>query len=226
MSQTVSDVRASIRDLVREFADFDPATLYEAAGKRGMVDPAIRPAWPGARICGAAMTVQCPPGDNLMLHKAVAAAQPDDVIVASVDNHVIAGAWGEILTVAAQTRGVVGLVIDGAVRDIEAIARLGFPIFSRGLAIGSCTKNRPGTIDCPLNFGGVTVYPGDIVVGDSDGIVIVDRTCAGAIYESAVERRRREQEIIAKLRQGKTTLELLGLNGAADPEAEEEGSLR
>src|SRR5262245_56968513 len=93
------------------FAEFDPATLYEAAGQKGMIDPAIRPAWPGARVCGRAATVECPPGDNLMLHVAVANATPGVVLVATVGGYLSAGAWGEILTAAAQARGIAGLVI-------------------------------------------------------------------------------------------------------------------
>src|SRR3972149_1124155 len=94
------------------FREFDPATLYEAAGRRGMVDPAIRPAWPGAKVCGIAASLECPPGDNLMLHLAVAAATPGVVLVANAGGFLRAGAWGEILTVAAQAKGVAGLVID------------------------------------------------------------------------------------------------------------------
>ena len=118
---------------LERFLIFDPATLYEAAGLRNMVDPTIRPAWPGAKICGVAATVQCPPGDNLMLHQAVAAAVQGQVIVANTGSYLLTGAWGEILTVAAQAKGIVGLAIDGAVRDIEAIAGLRFPIFSRAI---------------------------------------------------------------------------------------------
>ena len=129
-------------DTVERFAEFDPATLYEAAGRQGMVDPAIRPAWPGAKVCGPALTVECPPCDNLMLHVAVAQADPGVVIVATVGGHLMAGAWGEILTEAARARGIAGLVIDGAVRDIDAIEAARFPVFSRGLAIGSCTRKR------------------------------------------------------------------------------------
>ena len=109
-----------------------------------MVDPSIRPAWAGAQLCGVAATVECPPADNLMLHHAVAAAIPGVVIVANLGGYLLKGAWGEILTVAAQARGVVGLAVDGAVRDIEAIKEHAFPVFSRGLAIGACTKERPG----------------------------------------------------------------------------------
>ena len=197
--------------LAERFSSFDPATLFEAAGRQGMVDPAIRPAWRGAKICGVAATVECPPGDNLMLHMAVAEAEEEVVLVANVSSFMLAGAWGEVLTVAAQARGIVGLVIDGAVRDIDAIERLGFPIFSRGLAIGACSKERPGTLNEPIQLGGATVRSGDIIVGHSDGLVVVDQTRADEVFENATKRQQREAEMIEQLRRGRTTIELLGL---------------
>jgi len=203
--------------IAEQFVGFDPATLYEAAGHRGMVDPAIRPAWAGAHICGIASTVECPPGDNLMLHHAVAAAKPGIIIVATMGNYLWTGAWGEILTVAAQAKGVAGVVADGAVRDIAAISERLFPIFSRGLAIGSCTKERFGSLDVPIQFGGVTVRPGDIVVGDIDGLVIVPREQAEEVLTAASARRVREMEIMEDLRKGKTTIELLRLPGLVKP---------
>ena len=202
---------ANTRDIVERFVDFDPATLFEAAGRNGNVDPAIRPAWHGAKVCGRAITVECPPGDNLMLHIAVANAKPGAIIVATVGGFLLAGAWGEILTEAALACGVAGLVIDGAVRDIDAIEALRFPVFSRGLAIGSCTKERPGKLDVPIQLGGAAVRPGDLVVGNADGLVVVEQGRIEEVYQAAVERRKRESEIITKLRQGRTTLELLGL---------------
>ena len=196
---------------VGKFVGFDPATLYEAAGHQGMVDPAIRPAWAGARLCGIALTVDCPPGDNLMLHHAVAAAEPGVIIVAQVGEYRLAGCWGEILTVAAQQKGVAGLAVDGAVRDVEAIAERQFPVFSRSLAIGSCTKERFGRLGAPIRFGGVPVLSGDIIVGDADGIVVVDRERVDEVNQKACARRIREAEIMEQLSQGKTTVELLGL---------------
>jgi 4-hydroxy-4-methyl-2-oxoglutarate aldolase len=196
---------------VERFAAFDPATLYEAAGQKGMVDPAIRPAWPGARVCGRAATVDCPPADNLMLHIAVANAQPGVVIVATVTNYLLTGAWGEILTAAARARGIAGLVIDGAVRDIDAIREARFPVFSRGLAIGSCTKERAGKLDVPIQLGGALVRPGDVIVGDADGVVVIEQERLDEVYATAVSRRQRESEIIAQIREGRTTIELLGL---------------
>ena len=212
-------MRINTENVVEQFVGFDPATLYEAAGRQGMVDPAIRPAWPGARICGVAFTVECPPADNLMLHHAVAAAKPGVIIVATLGGYLYTGAWGEILTVAAQAKGVAGLAVDGAVRDTKAIAERQFPIFSRGLAIGSCTKERFGTLGCPIQFGGVVVYSGDIVVGDEDGIVVIAQGRAEQVLEAATRRSLREAEIIEGLNQGKSTIELLGLPPLSTPGA-------
>lgn len=198
-------------DAVGRFADFDPATLYEAAGRTGMVDPSIRPAWHGAKVCGPALTVECPPCDNLMLHVAVAHAEPGVIIVATVGGYLMAGAWGEILTEAARARGIAGLVIDGAVRDIDAIETVRFPVFSRGLAIGSCTKEKAGTMQASIPLGGITVRPGDLVFGNADGVVIVEQHRIDEVYEMAMSRRKHESEIISKLREGRTTMELLGL---------------
>lgn len=202
--------------LIELLREFDAATLYEAAGQTGMVDPAIRPAWPGAALCGPAATVRCPPGDNLALHQAVAAAQPGVVLVASVGGYRMAGAWGEVLTVAAQARGIAGLVIDGAVRDIDAIAERRFPVFSRGLAIGACTKERRGALNIPLLFGGLMVRPGDVVAGNSDGLVVIEQDKAEEVSRAAVERRRRELTLFEELSKGRTTLELLGLPDVSD----------
>jgi 4-hydroxy-4-methyl-2-oxoglutarate aldolase len=204
-------ILAKTRETLDRFLDFDPATLYEASGRRGMVDPAIRPAWQGAKLCGRAITVECPPCDNLMLHIAVANAQPGSVIVATVGGYVLAGAWGEILTEAARARGIAGLVIDGAVRDIDAIENLKFPVFSRGLAIASCTKERLGKLNTPIQIGGAPIAAGDLIFGNADGLVVIEQERIDEVYEAAVDRRKKELEIIAKLRQGRTTLELLGL---------------
>jgi 4-hydroxy-4-methyl-2-oxoglutarate aldolase len=207
----VTKMEVITQTVVGQYLKFDPATLYEAAGRRGMVDPEIRPAWPGARICGRALTVECPPGDNLTLHQAVAVAQPGDVLVATTGGYLRTGAWGEILTIAAQVRGIVGLAIDGAVRDIEATANRQFPVFSRGLAIGACTKERPGMIGLTLQFGGVVVRPGDFIFGNVDGLVILEQERIEEICQAAVARQHYEAEIMDQLRAGKTTLELLGL---------------
>ena len=198
-------------EVLRQLAEFDAATLYEAAGQRGMVDPAIKPMWLGAKVCGPALTVSCPPRDNLMLHHAVAVAAPGNVLVATAEGYQYAGAWGEVLSVAAQARGIAGLVIDGAVRDIEAMAERSFPVFSRGLAIGACKKEKIGTLQEPIDVGGVTVRSGDIVVGTADGVVILDIGSIEQVLRDAIARREREAGIFRELQAGKTTIEILNL---------------
>ncbi len=198
-------------DLVRQFAAFDPATVYEAQNQSGMVDPIIKPVWQGATVLGSALTVWGPPGDNLMLHKAVDVAQPGDVIVADLGGYDGKGAWGEILAVAAQAKGVSGLVVDHAIRDVGALRRLGFPGFARGLSIGACSKRNPGRINHPVIVGGQPVNPGDIVVADDDGVAIVALELAEQVLQSARSRAKKEEEIMDGLKSGKTTLELLGL---------------
>jgi 4-hydroxy-4-methyl-2-oxoglutarate aldolase len=200
------------------FAKFDPATVFESAGRCGMIDPSIRPAWSGAKLCGTVLTVKSEPGDNLMLHHAVALAKPGTIIVADIGNYTLAGAWGEILTVAAIVAGVAGVVVNGAVRDIEAIAQRRFPVFSRGFAIGACTKERLGKLNVPLIFGDVMIRPGDIILGDSDGLVVIEREHADAVYQAAVSRSHHEQKIIAELQNGKTTIDILDLPKINDEE--------
>jgi len=197
--------------LMERLHRFDSATLYEASGRKGMVDPAIHAAWPGARLCGGVVTVECPPADNLMLHHAVAAAPPGVVVVGTLGGCLAAGAWGEILTAAAQCRGVAGLAVDGAVRDIEAICRSGFPVFSRGLSIGACTKDRFGTLNRPIIFGGVLVHPGDVIFGDGDGLVVIGQESLDAVIAAAEVRLRKEEAIIEQLQAGRSTIDLLKL---------------
>jgi 4-hydroxy-4-methyl-2-oxoglutarate aldolase len=146
-----------------------------------------------------------------MLHHAVAAAPPGVVLVGKIGGYMATGAWGEILTVAAQSRGIAGLAVDGAVRDIEAIRQLEFPIFSRGLAIGACTKERFGTLNQPILFGGVLVRPGDVIFGDTDGLVVIEQERLDAVIAAAEARQRKEHSIIQQLKAGRTTIDLLNL---------------
>src|SRR3989441_4387955 len=139
--------------LVKAIANFDTATLYEAAGQQGAMVPEIRPLARGTRLAGPALTVACPPGDNLMLHAAVADAAPGDVLVAQCHDFTF-GVWGEVLMTAAQARGIAGLILDGAVRDVGALERAGFPIFCRAVSMRAATKARRGHPPVPAAGGG------------------------------------------------------------------------
>ena len=192
------------------------ATLYEAAqaehvGTEIAVDPAIRAAWPGATVAGPAFNVQGAGGDNLALHNAVLAAPAGSVLVADLGG-AAHGHWGEVLAVAAQQRGIAGLVIDGGVRDRDEMRDLGFPVFSRNDTVRGSRKLFPGALGVDIRLGGVPVSTGDLVVGDADGVVILPAAHVPAVLDRADARVAQEATILDQLRAGATTLELYGLN--------------
>ncbi|MFZ6044594.1 RraA family protein [Pseudomonas sp. CR3202] len=186
------------------------STLYEASGLPTAVDPAIRPLWRGAFIAAPAFPLECSPGDNLALHLALERAPKGSVLVVGTGNFV-AGYWGEVLTVAAQAAGVVGLVIDGGVRDIQAIEKLGFPVFSRGVSVKGTVKATAPSIGESMPFNGAQVAPGDLVVADDDGVVIIPRAEVERTLAEGEARADNEARMMAALRAGSTTVELMGL---------------
>lgn len=193
------------------------ATLHEAYGQRGALDPAIRQMAPGLNMCGPAFTVRCQSGDNLTLHAAVAYAEAGDILVADVGDFTDAGHWGEILTAAAASRQIAGLVINGGVRDVAALGTWGFPVFARGISMKATTKRIRGLINHPVVCGGVEIHPGDLIAGDEDGVVAVARTAVSDVIPLARERETREARMMERLRQGEVTLDLLGLRSLLDP---------
>jgi 4-hydroxy-4-methyl-2-oxoglutarate aldolase len=200
---------------IEQLTAFDTGTLHEAAGQRGAMSPTIQSLVPGCRAAGRALTAACPPGDNLMLHAAIAAAQHGDVIVAQCNDPNF-GVWGEILTIAAQARGVVALVLDGSVRDIEAIRKIGFPVFARGMALQGSAKGSLGLLEVSISCGGVLVRPGDYVVGDDSGVVVLPAETVSETVVQAEVRERKEAAMKRALRGGATTVELLGLQDRLD----------
>lgn len=200
------------RDALELAIALGSATLHEAAGGLGALPCEIEPVAAGSRLAGPAFTVSSAPGDNLWIHRALAVARPGDVLVVDVSGHHEAGYWGEVMSVAALARRLGGLVIDGSVRDADAIEALGFPVFARGLCIGGTGKDAgaPGALGGHIWIGGVTVRPGDLVVGDRDGVVVVPRESASETIERGRERERKEREILERLRAGETTLDVYG----------------
>ncbi|MBN9528096.1 MAG: RraA family protein [Alphaproteobacteria bacterium] len=192
---------------------FPTATLFEAAGQWGALPSAIKPVAAGWRLDGPAFPVQSPPADNLWLHRAIYAAAPGDVLVVHVGDHHEAGYWGEIMSTAAQVRGLGGLVIDGCVRDQADLALVGFPVFARGLCIRGTGKDRDarGTLGAPVTIGGVTVARGDRIVGDADGVVVLREERVAAILDRAAARAAKEATVIERLKGGETTLDIYDL---------------
>lgn len=187
------------------------ATVYEAQGAHGALDHHIKPIDPACRLAGPAYTVDCRPADNLMLHYAVQKAPPGAVLVVDVKGFMEAGPWGDVLTLQAMQRGIAGLLINGCVRDANLIIELGFPVFCRGLSIKGTGKNQPGRVDVPVTFGDVTIHPGDVIVGDRDGVCVVPHEQVDATVATSQSREEKEARQREAIAQGVSTIELLGL---------------
>ena len=202
--------------LLKEFREQPSATVHEAMGRRGALDPAIKPIRTEMCICGPALTVRCHTGDNLMLIKAISMARPGDVIIADMGAAVDSGPFGEVLAVDCITHGIEGLVVSCSVRDSKEIAELGFPVFSNGLCIKGTAKATLGSINHPISVGGQIVRPGDLVIGDADGIVIVPREEAPDVLKAAQERTAKEAGVMERLRKGESLFEIYGYQKTFD----------
>ena len=197
-------------ELRATLARLGAATLGESGGEP--MAPSVRPAWSGAALVGEALPVRCSPGDNLAIHVATAAAAPGQVLVVEIAGEPERGYWGEVLTTGAEGRGVVGLVIDGGVRDVAALEAHHFAVFSTMIALRGAAKVAPGTVGQPVRVGGVAVAAGDVVVGDADGVTVIPGGRLLEVVEAAEGREARERELFERLRAGATTVDLLGLD--------------
>jgi 4-hydroxy-4-methyl-2-oxoglutarate aldolase len=188
------------------------ATLGESGGQP--MASRIRPVWAGSRLASPAVAVRCTPGDNLAVHVAVARAPAGSALAVEVGTERELGYWGEVLTTAAQSRGIAGLVIDGCVRDVAALEAHGFPVFGTGVALRGATKELPGAVGGSVEVGDVTVRTGDWLVGDADGVTVVAPARLDDVLAAGTARAKRERALFDALREGKTTVELLGLDAS------------
>lgn len=172
-------------DLVSRFARLPSTTVSDAMERLGAVSSQIHAIWPGAQVAGSALTVLTRAGDNLYIHRALEQAQEGDVLVVNGQGDLARALVGELLAAKARSRGVIGLVIDGTVRDGEGLSRMAMPTFARGLCPAGPYKDGPGRVNVPVAVGGVVVCPGDIVVADADGVVIVPLDQAESVAERA-----------------------------------------
>lgn len=198
-------------DMLSALADLGAATVYEANGQRDALDSALKPLDPATKMAGRAVTVSLAPADNWFIHVGLLEAGPGDVLVVDVQGYVDAGPWGDVLTHAAQSRGLAGLVIDGAVRDSQQVIAAGFPCFPRGVSIRGTSKVQQGAINVPVTVGNVLVAPGDILVGDADGLVRLRPEDAETALAAARAREEKEARFMQEIDNGRSTLELMGL---------------
>lgn len=178
---------------VEALAAFSVSTIHEAMGRLGLMRPYIRPIYPGAKLCGTAVTVPLQPGDNWMMHVAAEQVQPSDVVVAACTTESENGFFGDLLSTSLQTRGAAGLVIDGGCRDVATLQEMDFPVFSRAINSKGTVKAALGSVNIPVVCANALVNPGDVVVADLDGVVVVPSSRAGEIAEAARERKALEE---------------------------------
>lgn len=203
LPDVIKDIERVDAGVVEQAAKFPSSIFADVAGRRGALHGRISPLAPSMRLAGPAVTVEVRPGDNLMIHAALALAKPGDVIVVDGKGDLSSALMGEIMCQQAAALGIAGVVIDGAVRDSEAIRELGFPMYAAGLNPNGPTKSVAGRVNHPVSIGGVTVNPGDLVIGDADGITVIERHKAAAMLPLAAEKVAAETKRIADIKSRK-----------------------
>lgn len=214
----VENITRPSEEILEAFATLDVSTVYEAQGKTGLFGPQIRPIQEGAIICGSAVTVICPAGDNLMIHAAVEVCRPGDILVVSTTGASMSGMIGELLVSALMKRGVRGVVTEAGIRDVARLREMGFPVWARAIYSQGTTKVKGGWVNAPAVCGGVLVNPGDLIMADDDGVVVVRQNDLEFALEASKRRLLKEEGTKAKIARGEISLDYYNLRPVLEQE--------
>ena len=207
----VRNIERAAQDVVDGLGHAGVATVHEAYGRRGLMAPGIRPIQTDRTVAGTAVTALCAPDDNLMIHAAIEVIQPGDILVVGTAGPSHAGYFGDLLAASMKARGGVGLVIEAGVRDTSTLRQMDFPVWSSAVHSQGTVKETAGSVNVPITCGGATVEPGDVVVADDDGVVVVPRREAAQVLDAAKARIAAEEEKRARLESGELGLDMYGL---------------